>query len=92
MASDDRGLRWDLVLPAAAAVVAIALLLLASTATTARSERRTLTLEGQLNRAARSIEIALREAEPSAAQEVLAQRARRLRGAAPRARPARAVG
>jgi len=73
MASDDRGLRWDLVLPAAATVVAIALLLLASTATTARSERRTLTLEGRMSREARTIEISLREADPPAAEAVLAQ-------------------
>ncbi len=73
MASDDRGLRWDLILPSAATVVAIALLLLASTATTARSERRTLTLEGRMNRAARSIEIALRDVQPADAEAVLAR-------------------
>lgn len=63
--------RWDLVLPTAAAIVATGLLLLAGAATRARSEQRSLTLEGSLNRTARSVEVALREATPEETEEVL---------------------
>jgi len=65
--------RWDLVLPFASVLVATALVLLAGAATRARSEHRALTLEGSLNRAARGIEVALRDTGPTEAERVLQQ-------------------
>lgn len=63
--------RWDLILPVAALVVAVVLVVLGIVTRSARSERRALTLEGRLNRVAREVEVALREAAPDRAEEVL---------------------